>query len=123
MESWNRWTYENRSIKPDLEHAVVRNAKLCKVNLNLALSSPTTWSLWFLLDDREEPFSMLVDLQNKYGGDNGWVLDLLKYDNLDNLIGALEPDVIRPALERADYLRVRKAQPIRERHVRQYPRQ
>jgi hypothetical protein len=72
--------------------------------------------------DDEKPFSMLADLQNKYGGESGWVLDLLKYDTVDNLLGAMESAVIKPALERADYLRVRKAQPIRERHVSQYPR-
>lgn len=47
---------------------------------------------------------------------------MLKYDTVDNLLGAMESAVIKPALERAVYLRVRKAQPIRERHVSQYPR-
>jgi hypothetical protein len=67
-------------------------------------------------NEDEQPFSMFADLQGKYD----WVLDVLKYDTVENLIRALEPAVVRPALEKADQLLLRKAEAIRERHVREY---
>lgn len=73
-----------------------------------------------ILDQEEQPFSMFMDLQNKFGGEGGWVLDLLKYDTAENLVGVLEQAVVRPALEKADQLLLRKAEAIRERHVSDY---
>jgi uncharacterized protein YjbI with pentapeptide repeats len=69
-----------------------------------------------ILHEVEKPFSMFADLQGKYD----WVLDVLKYDSVENLIRALEPAVVRPALEKADQLLLRRAEAIRERHVREY---
>ena len=73
-----------------------------------------------ILHEAEEPFSMFQDLQNKYGGNEGWVLDVLQYDDVDSLISVLEDAVLQPALQRADKLLVRKAEAIRKRHVAEY---
>jgi hypothetical protein len=68
-----------------------------------------------IIHEKEQPFSMFKDLEQKYGK---WVLDLLKYDSADGLIRVLDEAVIRPALEKADELMLEKAGELRERHVR-----
>jgi uncharacterized protein YjbI with pentapeptide repeats len=73
-----------------------------------------------ILHEEEEPFSMFQDLQNKYGGDEGWVLDVLQYGDVDKLISVLEEAVVQPAQQRARKLRARKARAIRKRHVEDY---
>ena len=70
-----------------------------------------------IIQEDEEPFSMFQDLQQKYGG---WVLDVLKYDSADNLLQVLDKAVIKPALRKADELLIRKAEGIRDRHVKDY---
>ena len=60
---------------------------------------------------------MFRDLQQKYGE---WVLDVLKYDSAGNLQEALEKAVVRPALDKADQLILKKAEAIRTRHIRDY---
>ena len=60
---------------------------------------------------------MFRDLKQKYGE---WVLDLLKYDSADNLARVLESAVVRPALEKAEALLLRKTEALRTRHVRDY---
>jgi uncharacterized protein YjbI with pentapeptide repeats len=70
-----------------------------------------------IIQEDEEPFAMFRDLQQKYGD---WVLDVLRYDSAENLLQVLEPAVIQPALERSESLLLKKAEQIRERHVRDY---
>ena len=70
-----------------------------------------------ILDEKEEPFSMFRDLQNKY---DDWVLDVLKYDSVENLIKVIEFAVIKPALEREGELLLKKAKVIRERHIKDF---
>jgi len=67
-------------------------------------------------DQSEEPFSMFLDLQAKYD----WVLDVLMYDNVDNLIKVLEPAILVPALEKSAELMARKAQAIKKRDIADY---
>ena len=70
-----------------------------------------------IIQEDEEPFSMFRDLKQKYGE---WVLDVLKYDTADNLLGVLESAVVRPALEKGQQLLLKKAEVIQARHVRDY---
>jgi hypothetical protein len=69
-----------------------------------------------IIQEEEEPFSMFLDLQHKYD----WVLDVLRYDSTENLIKVFENAVVKPALERAEELVVKKAKEISEKHVRDY---
>jgi uncharacterized protein YjbI with pentapeptide repeats len=70
-----------------------------------------------IIQEDQEPFAMFRDLQQKYGD---WVLDVLKYDSAENLVQVLEKAVVSPALERGNRLLLKKAEEIRERHVRDY---
>jgi Pentapeptide repeats (8 copies) len=70
-----------------------------------------------IIHEDEEPFAMFRDLRQKYGN---WVLDVLQYDSVANLLEVMEEAVIKPALEMADQLLIKKAQAIRKRHVRDY---
>jgi hypothetical protein len=46
-----------------------------------------------ILEEGQAPFSMFVDLQNKYD----WVLDVIAYPSVDRLIDVLEDKIARPA--------------------------
>jgi len=70
-----------------------------------------------IIQEDEKPFAMFQDLQQKY---SEWVLDVLRYDSADNLLMVLDKAVVRPALKKADELLIRKAEGIRDRHVRDY---
>jgi uncharacterized protein YjbI with pentapeptide repeats len=70
-----------------------------------------------IIHEDEEPFAMFQGLQHKYGE---WVLDVLKYDSAANLREVLDAAVVRPALDKADQLILKKAQAIRTRHIRDY---
>lgn len=70
-----------------------------------------------IIQEDEKPFAMFQDLQQKYGD---WVLDVLKYDSADNLLKVLDKAVIKPALKKADELLIKKAEGIRDRHVKDY---
>jgi hypothetical protein len=70
-----------------------------------------------ILQVGETPFAMFVDLKQKY---DQWVLDLLRYDTLENLRLAFEPAIIVPALEKHAELAGRKAQTLVERDIRSY---
>jgi len=70
-----------------------------------------------IIQEDEKPFAMFRDLRQKYGE---WVLDVLEYDSVANLLEVMEKAVIKPALKMADRLLIKKAQAIRKRHVRDY---
>jgi pentapeptide repeat protein len=53
----------------------------------------------------ERPFAMMFDLQKKYD----WVLDTLSYSSADELIKALKPAIIDPAIQKHNELRLIKA--------------
>lgn len=70
-----------------------------------------------IIQEGEEPFSMFCDLKQKY---SEWVLDVLEYDSVTNLHRVLDKAVVRPALEKADQLELKKAESIQKRHVSDY---
>ena len=73
-----------------------------------------------IIQENEEPFAMFRDLKQKHGQ---WVLDLLEYDSADGLLNVLESSVVKPALAKADELRLAKAEVLRKRHVREFVQQ
>jgi hypothetical protein len=58
-----------------------------------------------IIQEGEKPFAMMVDLQKKYN----WVLDTLSYKSADDLIKALKPAIIDPAIQKHNELRLIKA--------------
>jgi uncharacterized protein YjbI with pentapeptide repeats len=58
-----------------------------------------------VIQEGEQPFAMMVDLQKKYN----WVLDTLSYRSKDELIRALKPAIIDPAIQKHNELRLIKA--------------
>ncbi len=58
-----------------------------------------------IIQEGEFPFSMMVELKNKYN----WVLDTISYDSLDTLMEILKPRIIDPAIKKRDELRIIKA--------------
>ena len=61
-----------------------------------------------LLETGEEPFSMLKDLQQY-----DWVMPVIEYRSIDQLVEKLETKIIRPAVQLHHKLQLRKAQEIR----------
>jgi hypothetical protein len=57
-----------------------------------------------ILQHGEQPFSMFVDLQNKYD----WVLTVLAYPSVDRLLEVLEDEVVRPAEAKFNELLARR---------------
>jgi uncharacterized protein YjbI with pentapeptide repeats len=58
-----------------------------------------------IIQEGEQPFAMMVDLQKKYNG----VLDTLSYSSIETLIKALKPAIIDPAIQKHNELRLIKA--------------
>jgi len=58
-----------------------------------------------IIQEGEQPFAMMVDLQKKYP----WVLDTLSYSSIETLIRALKPAIIDPAIQKHNELRLVKA--------------
>ncbi len=58
-----------------------------------------------IIQEGEQPFAMMVDLQKKYP----WVLDTLSYNSIETLIKALKPAIIDPAIQKHNELRLIKA--------------
>jgi hypothetical protein len=67
-----------------------------------------------ILQHGEEPFSMFVDLQNKYD----WVLQpVVGYSSVDRLIEVLEDKVVRPAEAKFNELLARRTNQLRVENV------
>jgi hypothetical protein len=66
-----------------------------------------------ILETGEYPFSMFVDLQNKYD----WVLDVVVYPSVDRLIEVLEDEIVRPAEAKFNKLLERRANELRKKNV------
>jgi hypothetical protein len=64
----------------------------------------------------ERPFSMFRDLQQKYR----WVLDVMEYDSIEQLLGAIEGGIISPALMKHAELIEAKASAVRTRKASDY---
>ena len=58
-----------------------------------------------IIQEGEEPFAMMVDLQKKYN----WVLPTKSYDFIETLMSALKPGIIDPAVEMRNKLRLVKS--------------
>lgn len=95
--------------------ADITNPKSCPLELQATIPD---YKIPFLpiIQENELPFSMFQDLKNKYD----WVLDVLEYDSVDNLIEVMENAVVIPALEKADQLVIMKARSMGKRHVKSY---
>jgi hypothetical protein len=67
-----------------------------------------------ILQQGEEPFSMFIDLQNKYH----WVLQpVVGYTSVDRLIEVLEDKVVRPAEAKFNELLARRTNQLRVENV------
>jgi uncharacterized protein YjbI with pentapeptide repeats len=67
-----------------------------------------------ILQQGEQPFSMFVDLQNKYD----WVLrPVVGYPSVDRLIEVLEDDVVKPAEAKFNELLARRTNQLRVKNV------
>lgn len=69
-----------------------------------------------IIQQGEQPFSMFSDLKTKFD----WVLDLLEYDTVKNLIQGFEKAIIKPALQKYDELLIKKTQQLKVRHIEEY---
>lgn len=69
-----------------------------------------------IIQEGEQPFAMMVDLQKKYN----WVLDTLSYNSIETLIKALKPAIIDPAIQKHNELRLTKAQEPKIRSVNDF---
>ena len=70
-----------------------------------------------IIHESDEPFAMYQDLHKKY---SSWVLDVLKYDSVENLMMVFEEAIIKPAIKLSNQLILKKAESIRIRHVHDY---
>ena len=59
-----------------------------------------------IIQEGENPFAMMVDLQKKYN----WVLKTVSYDSQETLMKVLKPLIIDPAMKKRQELRIIKAQ-------------
>jgi hypothetical protein len=67
-----------------------------------------------ILQQGEQPFSMFVDLQNKYD----WVLQpVVGYHSVDRLIEVLEDKVVRPAEAKFNELLARRTKQLRVENI------
>ena len=69
-----------------------------------------------IIQEGENPFAMMVDLQKKYH----WVLPTKSYDSIETLMQALKPGIIDPAVEMRNKLRLIKAQEHPTESLRDY---
>ena len=58
-----------------------------------------------IIQEGEQPFAMMLDLQKKYN----WVLDTLSYGSVEGLMQALKSAIIDPAMEKHHELRLIQA--------------
>jgi hypothetical protein len=67
-----------------------------------------------ILQQGEQPFSMFVDLQNKYD----WVLrPVVGYPSVERLIEVLEDEVVRPAEAKFNELLARRTNELRVKNI------
>lgn len=68
-----------------------------------------------ILQEGEQPFTMFADLKKYH-----WVLDVLLYDNVENLLKVSREAIIVPALEKHKQLLLDKTEQVATRHVREF---
>ena len=64
-----------------------------------------------IIEQGEEPFAMLGDLQRKHD----WVFKTIRYSSLDRLIETMDDEIIEPAEVKFKQLLARRAEPIEDR--------
>ncbi len=69
-----------------------------------------------IIQEGEQAFAMMVDLQKKYN----WVLDTLSYGSKEALIKALKSAIIDPAIEKHNELRLIKAKESKIRSAKDF---
>lgn len=69
-----------------------------------------------IIQEGEQPFAMMVDLQKKYN----WVLPTKTYDSIETLMAALKSGIIDPAVEMRNKLRLIKTQEHPTESLRDY---
>jgi uncharacterized protein YjbI with pentapeptide repeats len=75
-----------------------------------------------IIQEGEKPFSMFKDLQNSFGDEKeGRLLDLLEYPSAEVLVGALEKQIVQPAVDKSNVLSRKKATPLRIRKAGEMP--
>ena len=78
----------------------------------------TTWFHLCQSSRRAKNHSQCFEnLQHKY---RDWVLDVLEYDSIDNLIHVLEDTVVKRALTCSERLVLRRIESIRKTHVSEF---
>jgi len=70
-----------------------------------------------IIQANEQPFSMFSDLKNKYGD---WVLDVLSYNSVDEVVANLKDEIVKPALAKSDELAIKKARALVVRPITQH---
>ena len=70
-----------------------------------------------IIERGEKPFSMFVDLSNKY---RDWVLPPLEYESVERLVAVLEQAIVNPANDKLEQLRTRKAETLVIRRTSEY---
>src|SRR4051812_15680069 len=66
-----------------------------------------------IVEEGQDPFSMFIDLQNKYD----WVLDVISYPSVDRLVEVLETEIVKPAEVKFNELLERRARKLRVKSV------
>jgi hypothetical protein len=69
-----------------------------------------------ILQEGEQPFAMMVNLQKKYN----WVLDTLSYSSIEALTKALKPAIIDRAIQKHNELKLIKAQELKIRSAKDF---
>jgi len=69
-----------------------------------------------IIQEGEQPFAMMVDLQKKYD----WVLDTLSYGSIEALIKARKSAIIDPAIEKHNELRLIQAKESKIRSAKDF---
>jgi uncharacterized protein YjbI with pentapeptide repeats len=69
-----------------------------------------------IIQEGEQPFAMMVDLQKKYN----WVLDTLSYGSIEALLKALKSAIIDPAIKKHHELSLIKARESKNRSVKDF---
>jgi hypothetical protein len=67
-----------------------------------------------IIQKGETPFAMLQDLWIKH---RDWVFEPTEYSSIDQLVNAIDAEIIRPAELRFDELVMRRAETFKVRHL------
>ena len=69
-----------------------------------------------IIQEGENPFSMFIDLQQKYD----WVMPVLEYDTKENLLATIGDAIIGPAVKKHDELVEKKTESLKVHNVKDF---